>query len=157
MSNMSDDQKTVNDPLPSAIVGSPPIPEVRQVSYRDAMQHSSLIAFLDGAISPEQFSSEIANEVAEFRASINATRHGRIFITNGPEALMTRDRVRRLLASLVGQALSFEAANYTADCIIMSDTFDWEDDFVREAVHSIADEDPPPKEDELYDLLRRLG
>jgi hypothetical protein len=121
------------------------------------MKHSSLVAFLDGEMSPEQFSSEIAGEVDEFCASIKATQHGRIVITDGPETALTRDRARRLVRAVVDRALSFEAANYAADCIIMSHTFDWEDELAGEAVHFIADDSPPPTEDEVRDLLHRLG
>lgn len=120
------------------------------------MKHSSLTAFLDGDMSPEQFSVEIAGEVDAFCASIKATRHGQIVITDGPETLMTRDRARRLVQAVVEKTLSFEAANYTADCIIMSHTFYWEDDMVGEAVHFIADDYPPPTEQEVHDILRRL-
>lgn len=108
-------------------------------------------------MSPGQFSDEIAPEVDECRASINATRHGRIIITDGPETVFTRDRARRLLQAVVDKTLSFEAANYTADCIIMSHTFDWEDEDVGEAVHFIADDYPPPTEDGVRTVLLALG
>lgn len=121
------------------------------------MQHASLIAFLDGDMSPVRFSEEITPDVDACRASIKATRHGRIIITDGPETVLTRDRIRRLLQAVVDKTLSFEAANYTADCIIMSHTFDWEDELVGEAVHFMADDYPPPTEDEVRSALSRLG
>lgn len=108
-------------------------------------------------MSPVQFSNEIASEVDRCRASINATRQGRIIITDGPETVLTRDRVRRLLQAVVDKTLSFDAASYAADCIIMSHTFDWEDEDVGEAVHFIADDYPTPTEDEVRSVLLALG
>ena len=122
------------------------------------MKHSSLVAFLDGKMSPAQFSDEIAPEVDECCASIKATQHGRIIIADGPETAFTRPRALRLFQAVVDKTLSFEAANYTADCIIMSHTFNWEDDgLVGEAIHFLADDYPPPTEDEIRSVLGRLG
>jgi len=108
-------------------------------------------------MSPVRFSDEITPEVEECCASIQAYQHGRIIITDGPETVLTLDRIRRLLQAVVDKTLSFEAANYTADCIIMSHTFDWEDELVGEAVHFMADDYPPLTEDEVRGALGRLG
>lgn len=120
------------------------------------MKYASLIAFLDGAMSPARFSDEITPEVEACRASIAATRQGRIAITDGPDTVLTRARAQRLLEAVIDGALSFQAANYTADCIVMSHAFDWEDELVGEAIHVLADDYPPPTEDEVREALRRL-
>jgi hypothetical protein len=105
------------------------------------MKHSSLIAFLDGELSPSQFSDEIAAEVDECAIALKTTGHGRIFVTDGPETILTRARARRLLVAVADQILSSDAASYVADCIIMGHTFEWEDEMVGEAVHFLADGD----------------
>ena len=121
------------------------------------MKHASLIAFLNGVLPAERFSAEIAGEVDAFCASIKATRQGQVVLTDGPETLLTRDHARRLVQAVIDEALSFEAANYIADGVIMSDSFSWDDDLVGELLHLLADDTPPPTEDEVRDLLELLG
>ena len=134
-----------------------PWPTSRNPRYRNAMKPASLIAFLAGSLSPDAFAAEIAREVDAFRASIRTTRQGQIVLTDGPETLLTRDHARRLVQAVIDKALSFEAANYIADAIIMSDSFDWDDDVVGEALHLLADDHPPPTEDDVRCMLGLLG
>ena len=104
------------------------------------MQHSSIVSFFTGALAPEAFADEIADEVAAFRAALRATANGNIIVSNGPQFLVTKMGARRLLEAVANEKLPFDAANYIADCIIMNDDFDFEDDATRDAVHFIEDD-----------------
>lgn len=108
------------------------------------MNHCTLVQFLDGQMPQLQFSREISPEVLECTAALKTAGHGRIFITDGPDTVLTRARARRLLQAVADKVLSSEAASYVADCIIMSHTFLWEDDSVGEAIHFLADGDTWP-------------
>jgi hypothetical protein len=122
------------------------------------MKHSVLVAFLEGELSPLRFSTEIAPEVDACLAAIEATGRGRIVIEPGPETVLTRAHARRLLQALSDGSLSYRAASYVADCIIMGHDFDaGDDDAVLEAIHFAADDYAPPTEDEIRSALERLG
>lgn len=53
--------------------------------------------------------------------------------------------------------MPFELANYVADCIIMSDDFNFADNAVREAIYFVEDDSRPPTRDETLRALTLLG
>ncbi|MEG3087255.1 hypothetical protein [Sphingomonas sp. PB4P5] len=117
-----------------------PIADVRSTMHRRSMQHSSIVAFLTGKLSPEALAEEIAAEVAAFRDALRLTAIGHIAVSDGPQFLITKDAARRLLEAVLDQRLPFTAANYVADCIIMNNDFDFADDAARDAIHYIEDD-----------------
>jgi hypothetical protein len=121
------------------------------------MKHASLVAFLNGDLSPEDFGSEIEEEVDACEQGFRSGGVGHIIVTDGPETRVTRDRARRLLHALADGRLSSLSANYTADCLVMSDDFEFADDAVAEAVHFVADDSRPPTPDETAAALAQLG
>ena len=121
------------------------------------MRHSSLIAFLSGALSPQAFANEIAPEVATFYASLRETRTARIRISGGPNFLLTKDGARRLLRAVANQEIPFDAAVYVADCIVASDAIRFADDDVREAIFFVEDDSRVPSRAETLEALALLG
>lgn len=125
------------------------------------MKHSVLVAFLEGELSSLRFSAEIAPEVDACLAAIKATGRGRIVIEPGPETVLSRAHAQRLLQALSDGSLSYQAASYVADCIIMGHDFDAGDgdgdDAVLEAIHFAADDHAPPTKDEIQSAIERLG
>jgi hypothetical protein len=65
--------------------------------------------------------------------------------------------VRRLLTAIVENRLPIELANYVADCLIMSDDFNFADGAVRDAVHSVEDDSRAPTHNETIEALSVLG
>lgn len=122
-----------------------------------SMEHATLLGFLNGAFAPQALADEIAAEVNACNAAIRAGENGYIIITDGQSVEVTRDGARRLLAAIAEERLPFKFANYVADCIIMSDDFDFADDAVRNAVHFVADDSRPPTRDETVEALAMLG
>ena len=112
------------------------------------MEHVSLVAFLEGKLTPEEFEEEVGDEVEACNLACKQTGEGHVVITPGPDTIVTRDHARRLLESVTGQRLSLEIANYATTCIIFGD-FEFEDDVVNEAIWLIemADLDQPSTAD----------
>lgn len=54
------------------------------------------------------------------------------------------------------QRLPFELANCVADCIIMSDDFNFADDAAREAEFFVADDSRPPTREEALQAIAAL-
>lgn len=108
------------------------------------MLHSSLVAFLNGAMSPQTLWKEIEAEVRECVAA-TAERGGvaPVILTAGPETQVTRRHVDVLLSAFVDAKLPLEAASYIADALILSDEFEWEDDAIAEAIFFLSDESAP--------------
>ena len=121
------------------------------------MKHASLVAFLTGGLSPEAVGEEIAVEVAACNSALQAGENGYIIITDGPPFQVTREGAKRLLSAVAEERLPFGLANYVADCIIMSDDFDFADEAVREAIFFIEDDSKPPTHDETRKALAILG
>lgn len=121
------------------------------------MEHASLVAFLNGDLSPETFGIEIAAEVAACEQGFRSGGVGHIIVTDGPETVVTREHAERLLQALADERLPFLSANYTADCLVMSDDFDFADDAVAEAVHWVADDSRPPTSEEAKAALAQLA
>jgi hypothetical protein len=97
------------------------------------MDGALVTAFLEGKLTPEQFSTEVVEEVSACNEACRSHGEGRIVITDGPDTIVTRDHAKRLLKAVAYQRLTFEIANYTASCIIFGD-FEFADDAVNEAV-----------------------
>ncbi|WP_237452083.1 hypothetical protein [Qipengyuania algicida] len=104
------------------------------------MKHGLIVAFLTGPLSPENLADEISTEVARFRSTLKKTGEGRVQVTQGPLFVVTRADARRLLEAVADNRLPFDAANYLADCIVMSDNFDFADEAVRDAIFFIEDD-----------------
>lgn len=121
------------------------------------MEHATVVGFLTGVLSPEVLVEEIAAEVNACNTAFRAGDNGHILITDGPAMEVTREGARRLLAAIADGRLPFQLANYVADCIIMSDDFDFADDVVRDAVSFVEDDSRPPAHDETLEALAKLG
>ncbi len=121
------------------------------------MEYASLVGFLTGSLSPEVLSNEVATEVAACNTAFQAGENGYIVITDGPRFAVTRDGAKRLLQAVSDGRLSFEIANYLADCIIMSDDFDFADDVSRDAIWFVEDDSRPPTREETIGALQLLG
>jgi hypothetical protein len=121
------------------------------------MEHAFLVAFLNGDLSPEEFGSEIAAEVDACEQGFRSGGVGHIIVTDGPETVVTREHASRLLQALADERLPFLSANYTADCLAMSDDFEFADDAVKDAVHFVADDSRPPTSEETEAALARLN
>ena len=121
------------------------------------MEHASLVAFLNGDLPPEDFGIEIAAEVDACERGFRSGGVGHIIVTDGPQTVITREQVGRLLQALADNRLPFLSANYAADCLMMSDDFDFADDAVSEVVEFVADDSRPPTPDETQAALAQLG
>ncbi|WP_254302410.1 hypothetical protein [Sphingobium chlorophenolicum] len=73
-------------------------------------------------------------------SALEATSSGHIVIFDGPLCLVTREGARRLLEAVANGQLSFDVANYVADCIVMNDDFDFADEAVRDAIYFVEDD-----------------
>ena len=120
------------------------------------MEFASLAAFLTGSLAPEALADEIRVEVAACNEAFEAGQHGYIVITDGPNFAVTTENARRLLASVADGRLPFELANYVADCIIMSDDFEFADDAARDAVFFVEDDSRPPTHEEILQAIAQL-
>lgn len=121
------------------------------------MEHSSLVAFLNGDLSPEAFGSQISNDVDACEQTCKTKGLGYVIVTDGPIEMATRDHARRLLQALLSGRLSFLAANYTADCPTMSDYFDFADGAISEAIALVADDSRPPTQEEIEAAIAALS
>ena len=121
------------------------------------MEHATLVGFLTGTLSPEVFADEITSEVNACNAAFRAGENGYIVITDDPTVEVTREGARRLLTAIAEDRMPFELANYVADCLIMSDDFNFADDAVRDAVHFVEDDSRAPTHDETIEALSVLG
>jgi len=117
-----------------------PIADLGSTVQPCGMQHGSIVAFLSGTLSPESLAAEIGPEVAHFRAALKKTAEGRIEVFHGPTFEVTREGARHLLAAVADDRLPYDTASYLADCIVMSDDFDFADEATRDAVFFIEDD-----------------
>lgn len=120
------------------------------------MQHASIVSFLSGSRSAEEFSAEIEAEVAGCIQGCRSGGVGHIIVSDGPSVIVTREHAARLLRALIDQRLPFAAANYLADGLIMSDDFEPADTAVAEAIEFVADDSRPPTVEEAAQALARL-
>lgn len=120
------------------------------------MHHTSIISFLAGTRSPEDFAAEIAPEVAACIQGIASSGVGQITVTDGPPTTVDRDHAVRLLQALLDERMGFDAANYLADGLMMSDDFDFADAVVADAIGFVADDSRSPSACETREVLVRL-
>jgi len=121
------------------------------------MEHSLLVSFLNGNTSPEDFSREIKEEVDACEEGCRSLANvGHIVITDGPQTNVTREHMRRLLHCLLDETIPWMSANYTGDCLIMSDDFRPQDEAVAEAIEFVADDSRPPTAAETREAIRAL-
>ena len=121
------------------------------------MQYSSLMSFLNGLTRPEHLFGEMADELAACLAAMAKGGSGHVLITNGPDVIVTRKQVGRLVEALAAGRLPLSAASYIADALIMSDDFDLADEAVSEAVFFLSDDSRPLTLDEVQGLRQRLA
>lgn len=122
------------------------------------MEHALLTSFLEGTTLSADFARAIRQEVDAceegFRSPANT---GYIVITDGPQFTVTREHMKRLLQSMLDGTIPWMSANYTGDCLMMSDDFEPEDEEVVEAIAFVADDSRPPTADETRIALEALG
>lgn len=121
------------------------------------MEHALLASFLEGTTSAEDFAKAIDQEVDACDAGLRSPANvGYIIITEGPQFTVTQEHMGRLLQSLLNKTLPWKSANYTGDCLMMSDDFQPENDEVAEAIEFVADDSRPPTSEETRTLLETL-
>ena len=121
------------------------------------MQHSLLVSFLNGEITPKAFDSEIKQEVDACEEGIRSkAKVGHIIITDGPQTIVTHDHMMRLLQCLLDESVPWKSLNYTGDCLMMSDDFEPEDEKVAEAIEFLSDDSRSPSPDETLGALEAL-
>lgn len=143
--------------LPERLVGRRPIADIRANRMMRRMDHASIVSFLNGITSPEDFGAEIAPEVEACVQGCRTSAVGHIIVTHGPDTTVARDHAARLLGALLDARLQFDAANYLADGLIMSDDFDFADSTVADAIAFVADDSRHPTDEETRAALARLG
>lgn len=122
------------------------------------MRHSSLVSFLNGAISSSELWQEIEAEISDgIAATSKLGGVGQVIITDGPDTLVTRKHVAVLLAVLADAKLPLVAATYVADALIMSDDSEWEDDAIAEALFFLSDESRPLTLCDIQEARARFG
>lgn len=121
------------------------------------MEHALLASFLDGRTPAANFAQAIEQEVETCEAGVRSPANiGYIIVTDGPQFTVTRTHMARLLQSLLDGAIPWISANYTGDCLMMSDDFQPENEKVAEAIEWVADDSRPPTDDETRTLLEAL-
>lgn len=121
------------------------------------MEHALLASFLDGRTTAAGFAQAIEQEVNACEAGVRSpAKLGDIIVTDGPQFTVTRTHMARLLQSLLDGTIPWISANYTGDCLMMSDDFQPESEEVAEAIVWVADDSRPPTDDETRALLETL-
>ncbi len=121
------------------------------------MEHALLASFLDGRTQAATFAQSIQQEVDACEAGTRSpAKIGYIVITDGPQFTVTRTHMARLLQSLLEGTIPWMSANYTGDCLMMSDDFQPENEEVGEVIGWVADDSRPPTDDETRALLETL-
>lgn len=121
------------------------------------MEHAKLVAFLEGKLAPEQFGDEVGEEVSACNEAFRTEGLGHIVVSDGPLTIVTRDHAKRLLEAIADERLTFDIANYAADCIIMNDDFEFADDAVKEAIYFAEDDSIAPTVEEVRTAIERLS
>lgn len=121
------------------------------------MKHSLIASFLSGASSPEAFGEKIADEVAACLDGIRKNGVGPVIVTDGPTMIVEQKHAARLLQAFVDQLIPYEAANYVADGLMISDDFDFADDAVANAIWFLADDSRAPTLNEIRKELANLA
>ena len=121
------------------------------------MEHALLASFLEGRTPAAAFAQAIEQEVDACEAGVRSSANiGYIIVTDGPQFTVTRTHMARLLQSLLDGTIPWMSANYTGDCLMMSDDFQPDNEEVAEAIGWIADDSRPPTSDETRALLETM-
>ncbi|HNW18907.1 MAG TPA: hypothetical protein PKK17_10365 [Sphingorhabdus lacus] len=64
--------------------------------------------------------------------------------------------MRRLLQYLLDESVPWTSLNYTADCLMMSEDFEPEDEQAAEAIEFLSDDSRPPSPAETRGALAAL-
>jgi hypothetical protein len=121
------------------------------------MEHAAIVSFLNGNRPAGEFAARIDQEVMACVRDAERVGVGTILVEDGPTTMVTREGASRLLQALLDGSLSFHAANYLADGLIMSDDFDFADDEVALAIAFVADESREPTSEETRAALAALA
>jgi hypothetical protein len=122
------------------------------------MQHSSVLSFLTGEKPADEFWLEIEAEVTKcVTATSTIGGVGYVVISEGPNATIERRHVDVLVDALAKGTLPIQAAAYVADALIMSDSFDFADDGVSDAVSFLSDESRPLSREDVQLLQEQLS
>jgi len=122
------------------------------------MDHTLLVSFLEGITPAQEYCRAIAREVDECEEGIRSSDNiGYIHIGGGPLTIITRAHIKRFLRCMLDESIPWAAANYTGDCLIMSDDFEFDDEVVTEAVQFIADDSRAPTADETRAALASIA
>ncbi|MGB3737720.1 MAG: hypothetical protein WA948_00020 [Pontixanthobacter sp.] len=121
------------------------------------MEHDLLTSFLEGTTSPVQFALAVKQEVEVCEEGVRSPENiGYIVITDGPQVNVTREHMKRLLQAMLDESIPWMSANYTGDCLVMSDDFHPEDEEVAEAIDFVADDSRRPTATETRIALEAL-
>lgn len=122
------------------------------------MQHSFLVSFLNGESPPEDFARAIKQEVDACEEGVSSpAKVGYIVITDGPKTIVTEESVRRLLQFLLEESVPWTSLNYTANCLMLSDDFEFESEQAEDAIAFLSDESRAPTADEIIGVLETLS
>ena len=121
------------------------------------MEHALLVSLLEAKTTPQDFTLAIQDEVDAceegFRSPANT---GYIIIKDGPLTIVTREHMKHLLRCMLNESIPWMSANYTGDCLMMSDDFEPEDEAVAEAIAFVADDSRPPSPEETQAAIEAL-
>ena len=122
------------------------------------MEHALLASFLDGRTTAAGFAQAIEQEVNACEAGVRSPANiGYIIVTDGPQFTVTRTHMARLLQAMLDGTIPWMSANYTGDCLMMSDDFRPESDEVADAIEWVADDSRPPTIEETRVMLVAMG
>lgn len=122
------------------------------------MEHALLTSYLVGRTLTEDFARAIKQEVGACEDGIRSPANvGYIIISDGPQFIVTREHIERLLESMFDETLPWMSANYIGNCLIMSDDFEPADSKVAEAIEFVADESRLPTGDEIREAIKALA
>jgi hypothetical protein len=101
---------------------------------------------------------EIEAEVIEcLTATSKLGGVGYVIITDGTEKTVDRRHVDVLVSALAEGTLPLQAAAYIADALIMSDNFNFVDDYVSDVLSFLSDESRPLLREDVQALRTRLS
>ena len=122
------------------------------------MEHALLTSFLEGRTPPAIFARAIEQEVSACETGLRSpAKVGYILITDGPQFIITREHMKRLLHCLLDETIPWLSVNYTGDCMMMSSDFEPADDVVEQAIDFVADDSRLPTGEETRAALDALG
>ncbi|MFN3675176.1 MAG: hypothetical protein ACK4TC_04295 [Sphingomonas pseudosanguinis] len=124
------------------------------------MDYAALIAFLSGESSPEIFVDVIRADVDLFHEALAHRRQASLPRLEGIPFVMQKEHARRLLEAVRTYQITDLSAIYIANCIVASETIEFADEDVREAVFFLEDDSyrhlDDPKDDWLQTEAGRV-